>query len=80
MVEHIKVIRLITCDLFSEYSKEELEAYQCIEHLANLITEKVKFLGEGRDPVSPVQVMAIQIEVKSNLDVSCKGNCENSCL
>jgi hypothetical protein len=46
------------------YSKEELEAYQQAEELAHLITEKVKFLGEGKDPVSPVQIMAIQIEVK----------------
>lgn len=57
---------------FSAYSKEELEAYQHIEELAHLITEKVKFLGEGKEPVSPVQIMAIQIEVRSNLDMSYK--------
>lgn len=44
------------------YNKEELEAYQYVEQLAYLITEKVKFLEEGKEPVSPVQIMAIQIE------------------
>lgn len=53
----------INYDFFSVYSKEELEAYQHVEQLAHLITEKVVFLGEGKDPVSPVQIMAIQIEV-----------------
>jgi hypothetical protein len=55
---------------FPAYNKEELAAYQYVEQLAYLITEKVKFLGEGKDPVSPVQVMAIQIEVRSNLDMT----------
>jgi hypothetical protein len=57
---------------FSAYSKEELEAYQHVEELAHLITEKVKFLGEGKDPVSPVQIMAIQIEVMSDLNMTYK--------
>jgi hypothetical protein len=55
---------------FSAYSKEELETYQHTEQLAHLITEKVKFLGEGKDPVSPVQIMAIQIEVRPSLDMT----------
>ncbi|XP_069696596.1 uncharacterized protein DDB_G0284459-like [Periplaneta americana] len=42
--------------------KEDLDVSQHVEQLAHLITEKVKFLGEGKDPVSPVQIMAIQIE------------------
>lgn len=31
--------------------------------LAQVISEKVKFLSEGKETVPPVQVMAIQIEV-----------------
>lgn len=70
----------ITVIFFSAYNKEELAAYQYVEQLAYLITEKVKFLGEGKDPVSPVQVMAIQIEVRSNLDMTYEWNCKRNLL
>jgi hypothetical protein len=62
---------------FLAYNKEELEAYQYVEQLAYLITEKVKFLEEGKEPVSPVQIMAIQIEVRSNLDMTYKRSCKS---
>lgn len=34
-----------------------------LKDLANTIKEKAKFLSEGKELVSPVQVMAIQLEV-----------------
>lgn len=43
--------------------KEEAAARKNVEDLAELILEKVEFLKEGKEAVSPVQVMAIQIEV-----------------
>lgn len=33
------------------------------DDLAQMISEKVKFLSEGNESVPPVQVMAIQLEV-----------------
>lgn len=34
-----------------------------LKDLSSTIKEKVKFLSEGKEPVSPVQEMAIQLEV-----------------
>ncbi|XP_066999168.2 uncharacterized protein [Anabrus simplex] len=42
--------------------KEDDETYQQIDEMAQLISEKLNFLGEGKEPVSPVQIMAVQIE------------------
>lgn len=39
--------------------------------LSQLIMEKLKFLSDGKGAVAPVQVMAIQIEVK--IDTLCMG-------
>jgi hypothetical protein len=82
ILQYAEVVTLkIKCFFFSfflpAYNKEELEAYQYVEQLAYLITEKVKFLGEGKDPVSPVQIMGIQIEVRSNLDMTYKWKCKS---
>lgn len=35
-----------------------------IGNAATLLKEKVTFLTEGKDEISPVQIMAIQLEVK----------------
>nr|XP_018897949.1 PREDICTED: formin-binding protein 4-like [Bemisia tabaci] len=37
-----------------------------IESLSEVIIEKVRFLSEGKEPVSPVQIMAIQVETLMN--------------
>lgn len=42
---------------------EDGEAHRSLSSLAQLVKAKLRFLSEGKEPVSPVQAMAIQIEV-----------------
>lgn len=44
-------------------TKDENEEKNIIDH-SQLIMEKLKFLSDGKGAVTPVQVMAIQIEVR----------------
>lgn len=43
-------------------SREEGELHRGLASLAQLVKAKLQFLSEGKEPVSPVQAMAIQIE------------------
>ncbi|XP_034252726.1 formin-binding protein 4-like [Thrips palmi] len=43
-------------------SREDGELHRSLSSLAQLVKAKLQFLSEGKEPVSPVQAMAIQIE------------------
>nr|CAD7407128.1 unnamed protein product [Timema cristinae] len=62
MISFIKAETINLPQIEEDEACAKTETHQQVEELAALIMEKVKFLGEGKDPVPPVQVMAIQIE------------------
>lgn len=43
-------------------SREDSDLHRSLSSLAQLVKAKLQFLNEGKEPVSPVQAMAIQIE------------------
>lgn len=45
-------------------TKEEEDEEKNVVDFSQLIMEKLKFLNDGKSSVTPVQVMAIQIEVR----------------
>lgn len=47
-----------------EVNTKETVPSKEIEDAATLLKEKVTFLTEGKDEISPVQQMAIQLEVR----------------
>nr|CAD7260134.1 unnamed protein product [Timema shepardi] len=62
MISFIKAETINLPQIEEDEACAKTETHQQVEELAALIIEKVKFLGEGKDPVPPVQAMAIQIE------------------
>jgi len=51
--------------VFSFFSgRKNVEYHENLTNLATLVTEKIQFLTEGKDPVEPVQIMSIQVEVR----------------
>ncbi|GLV43659.1 hypothetical protein CBL_07014 [Carabus blaptoides fortunei] len=52
----------------SENADDDIEDFQEIK---DLVSEKVSFLGEGKPPVSPVQIMSIQLQT---LEAAYKAN------
>ena len=67
---HPKVVRLAASGIYKEDARQEVDEQpqirRDIKSIADLVGGKMKFLSEGRPPVSGVQAMAIQLEVSGD--------------
>lgn len=61
--EEVKMCLFILLIDTTSKSREDGDLHRSLSSLAQLVKAKLQFLSEGKEPVSPVQAMAIQIEV-----------------